>query len=233
MSSGLKSALEGLLRERRLQAEAPPLRGERRLTPLATGVAAIDAGLGGGFPRARLSEATGPVSSGRTALALGMIARVTAAGALAACVDPGDRLDPASVGSAGADLTRLLWLRGDRHVPRALPEAVSATATLASAGLFDLVLLDLAGFPAREIQRLPGSTWIRLARAVEETTTALVLLAREHVAQGPGGVALVLQASGARFSGSGPGRLLCGLGLEARVLRHMPRGIHVELPVFH
>jgi len=63
--------------------------------------------------------------------ALGMIARVTAAGALAACVDPGDRLDPASVGSAGADLTRLLWLRGDRHVPRALPEAVSATATLA------------------------------------------------------------------------------------------------------
>jgi hypothetical protein len=158
---------------------------------------------------------------------------VTTAGALAACVDPGDRLDPASVGSAGADLTRLLWLRGDRRAPCALPEAVSATATLASAGLFDLVLLDLAGFPAGEIQRLPGPTWIRLARAVEETTTALVLLAREHVAQGPGGASLVLQSSGARFTGSGPGRLLCGLGLEARVSRHLLRGVHVELPVFH
>lgn len=233
MSSALKSALEGLLRERRLQAEAPLLRGERRLNPLPTGVAAIDASLAGGFPRARLSEATGPRSSGRTALALGMMARVTAAGALAACVDPGDRLDPVSASRAGADLTRLLWLRGDRHAPRALPEAVSATATLVGAGLFDLVLLDLASFPAGEIGRLPGPTWLRLARAVEETTTALVLLAREHVAQGPGGASLVLQPAGPRFAGTGPGRLLCGLGLEVRVSRHTLRSVHVELPVFH
>lgn len=233
MSAALKSALEDLLRARKLQAEAPPLRGERRLTPLPTGVTAIDAALAGGFPRGRLSEATGPASSGRTALALGMLARVTAGGALAACVDPGDRLDPASIAASGADLQRLLWLRGDPRGARGLPDAISATGTLVAAGLFDLVILDLAGAPGAEIRRLPGSTWIRLARTLEETTTALVLLGREHVAQGPGGIALALTPQGPRFSGAGAGRLLVGLGCEARVARHQLRGLVVELPSFH
>jgi hypothetical protein len=231
--TALKSALEELLRARRLQAEAPPLRGERRLSPLATGLPAIDAALCGGFPRARLSEVTGPASSGRTALALGMIARVTAGGALAACVDPGDHLDPASAAAAGADLARIFWLRGDPRAPRNLETALSATGTLAAAGLFDLVILDLAGAPAAALHRLPGATWIRLARTIEETTTALVVLAREHVAQGPGGVALTLTAGGGRFSGEGPGRLLQGLGCEARVSRHLLRGLVVELPACH
>ncbi len=233
MSATLKSALEDLLRARALQAEAPPLRGERRLAPLPTGVAAIDSVLAGGFPRGRLSEAVGPASSGRTALALGMIARATAGGALAACVDPGDRLDPASLAASGADLERLLWLRGDPRGPRGLSEAAAATGTLIAAGLFDLVILDLAGVAAAEIHRLPHTTWHRLARTLEETTTALVLLAREHVAQGPGGVALTLAAQGPRFAGEGSGRLLVGLGLEARVARHQLRGVVVELPSFH
>jgi hypothetical protein len=233
MPTALKTALEDLLRARRLQAEAPPLRGERRLTPLPTGVPGIDAALSGGFPRGRLSEVTGPASSGRTALALGMLARVTAGGALAAWVDPGDRLDPASVGAAGADLERLLWLRGESRGARTLSEAVSATGTLVAAGLFDLVILDLAGFSLAEIRRLPGTTWIRLARVLEETTSALVVLAREHVAQGPGGAALTLASRGPRFTGEGPGRLLGGLGSEARVARHLLRGLVVELPTFH
>src|SRR5262249_7675827 len=157
MSAALKSALEELLRNRRLQSEAPPLRGERRLTPLPTGLAAIDAALSGGFPRGRLSEAVGPASSGRTALALGLIPRVTAGGAPAASSDPGAPLDPASASAAGADLARLFWLRGDPRAPRALADAVAATGTLAAAGLFDLVILDLAGTPGAEIRRLPGA----------------------------------------------------------------------------
>jgi hypothetical protein len=229
----LKSVLEDLLRARKLQSEAPPLRGERRLTPLPTGIGAIDTALSGGFPRGRLSEATGAASSGRTALALGLIARVTAGGALAACVDPGDHLDPASASAAGADLSRLLWLRGDPRAARALEAAVSATGTLASAGLFDLVILDLASSTPSDVRRLPGATWLRLARTIEETTTALVILAREHVAQGPGGVALTLVAQGARFSGGVPGRLLSGLGTEARVFRHALRGPVVWLPAHH
>ena len=233
MGSALKAALEDLLKERKLAREAPPLRGERRLSPLATGCAELDLRLGGGFPRGRLSEAFGPASSGRTGLALAALARVTGGGALAALVDPLDGFDPASAAAAGADLARLFWLRGERRSPRALPEATAATVTLLGSGLFDLVTLDLAGFPSRELRRLPSTTWIRLQRTVEETTAALLLLAGEHVAKGPGGVSLALTPGGPRWSGAGPGRLLGGLNAEARSGALAPRGVRIELNAFH
>ncbi len=217
MPSALKLALEDLLRARRLQAEGPPLREEdRRLSPLATGLSTVDALLMGGFPRGQVSEVHGPASSGRTGLALSLLARSTRGGALAAFVDPVDRLDPASAETAGVDLTRLLWLRGDR-APRALPDAVKALGTLLGSGLFEVVVFDLAGVPAQEVGRLPGATWVRLQRTIEETPTALVLLARAHVARGPGGVSLALEPAGPRWSGApGPGRLLRSLGTQAR-----------------
>jgi hypothetical protein len=218
-----KAALEGLLRARRLQADAPPLRGEdRRLWPLATGVMEVDALLGGGFPRGQLSEVHGPASSGRTGLVLALLARVTRAGSLASLVDPLDRLDPVSAAAAGVDLSRLLWLRGPRGEgeepkSRTLAEATAAVATLAGSGLFEVVVLDLAGAPDQEMRRLPSTTWIRLQRMVEELKTALLLLADGHVACGPGGAALALTPAGPRWSGPpGPGRLLAGLG--ARVV---------------
>jgi len=218
-----KAALEALLRARRLQADAPPLRGEdRRLRPLATGIAEVDALLGGGFPRGQLSEVHGPVSSGRTGLVLALLARVTRAGALVALVDPLDRFDPVSAAAAGVDLARLLWLRGPRgegEEPKSktLAEATAAVATLAGSGLFEVVVLDIAGTPDQERRRLPSTTWIRLQRMVEELKTALLLVADGHVACGPGGAALALSPAGPRWSGPpGPGRLLAGLG--ARVV---------------
>ncbi len=173
----VKSALEDLLKARRLSADAPPLRGEdRRGRPLPTGVATVDAMLFGGFPRGQLSEVHGPASSGRTGLVLALLARSTGGGALAAFVDPDDRLDPSSAAAAGVDLARLLWLRGQKG----LAEAVAAVGTLAGSGLFETVVLDLAGVPEAE-RRLPGATWIRLQRTVEDAPTALVLLADRHV----------------------------------------------------
>ena len=227
MRSATKSALEDLLRERRLAADAPPLRGEdRRRRPLPTGIAPVDALLSGGFPRGELSEVFGPSSSGRTGLVQALLARSTQGGALAAFVDPADRLDPASAAAAGVDLARLLWLRGPFRCPgpKVLAEAVSAVGTLAISGLFEVVVLDLAGVPEVERRRLPGATWIRLQRMVEDASTALVLLADGHVASGPGGLSLALAATGPRWSGPpGPGRMLSGLGAQAAAGRHSPR----------
>jgi hypothetical protein len=198
-----------------------------------TGVAALDALLHGGFPRGRLSEIHGPASSGKTGLALALAARITEGGALMAWVDPLDRLDPASAAAAGADLTRLFWLRGAEHSPRALGDALSAAGTLAGSGLFEAVLLDLAGVPAHDRQRLPHTTWLRLQRLVEETPTAVVLLAEAHTAQGPGGVSLGLAPGRARFSGQpGPGRLLRGLAGEVRAGRLSVRTAPLELLAF-
>jgi len=230
----IKSALEELLKARRLSADAPPLRGEdRRGRPLPTGVATIDAMLLGGFPRGQLSEVHGPASSGRTGLVLALLARSTGGGALAAFVDPDDRLDPSSAAAAGVDLARLLWLRG-QGIPgqKGLAEAVAAVGTLAGSGLFETVVLDLAGVAEAE-RRLPGATWIRLQRTVEDAPTALVLLADRHVACGPGGVSLALAPAGPRWSGaSGPGRLLSGLGAQATAGRHVLRRADLLLRTF-
>jgi len=224
-----KRLLEDLLRVRRLQADAPPLRGEdRRLRPLATGLVEVDALLGDGFPRGALSEVHGPASSGRTGVLLALLARTTHGGALAALVDPLDRLDPASLAAAGADLGRLLWLRGPRVAcaepsPMALGEAVAAVATLAGSGLFDVVALDLAG-ASRARRRLPTTTWLRLQRLVEGTATAVVLVAEEHVASGPGGATLALDPEAPRFTGPpGPARLLGALAARAQAGRHAAR----------
>jgi hypothetical protein len=236
MRSALKLALEDLLRTRRLQAEAPPLRGEdRRLTILPSGVLPVDNLIGGGFPRGQVSEVHGPASSGRTGLVLALAARTTGGGSLVAWVDPGDSLDPASASEAGVDLARLLWLRGDVRAPRprTLMQSVSAVATLLGSGLFDVVVLDIAGLAPTDIRRLPGTTWLRLQRTLEDGPTALVLLADDHVAQGPGGVSIALSPAGARWSGlPGPGRLLRGLGSEARAGRHGSSRAAFELQAF-
>jgi hypothetical protein len=220
-----KRVLEDLLRERRLHRGAPPLRGEdRRLYPLATGVPAIDALLGGGLPRGQLSELHGPASSGRTGLLLALVAGVTRGAGLVALVDPLDRLDPASAAAAGGDLARLLWLRGPRDAseepsPKALAEASAAVATLAGSGLFELVALDVAGVGSA-LNRLPAATWLRLHRLVEETPTALLLIGDGPIARSPGGVSLALEPLGPRWSGSdGPARLLRALAARARAGR--------------
>lgn len=232
-----KRALEALLRARRLQRDAPPLRGEdRRLRPLATGLAGLDALLGGGFPRGQLSQWHGPASSGRTGVLQALVAEVTRRGALAALVDPLDAFDPGSAAAAGADLARLLWLRGPRGAgedapPKALADATAAAATLAGSGLFDLVALDLAGAGAA-LRTLPSSTWLRLFRLVEETPTALVVVADQPVAASPGGATLALEPDGVRWSGPpGPSRLLQALAARARVGRHGLRAAAVELPL--
>ena len=230
-----KQALEELLRARRLQRDAPPLRGgDRRLSPIGTGLAAVDALLGGGFPRGQLSEVHGPASSGRTGLLVSLLARVTRGGALAALVDPLDCLDPASAAAAGADLSRLLWLRGPRcaaeePTAQTLVAAAAAVATLAGSGLFDLVALDVAG-TERARRALPGATWVRLQRLVEGTPTALLLVGEAHVACGPGGALLALEPLGPRWSGlPGPARLLASLATRAHAGRHAVRSAELAL----
>jgi hypothetical protein len=232
VSAALKTALEDLLRARRLQAEAPPLRGETRCRPLPTGIAPLDALLGGGFPPGQVSEIRGPASSGKTGVALALTAHATRRGALAAWVDPQDRFAPASAAAAGVDLTRLLWLRGDARAPRGrtLGASLAAVGTLVGSGLFEVTVFDVAGIPAGELRRLPVATWIRLQRMVEATPQALVLLCFEHLAKGPGGVSLALSAGRPLWSGlPGPGRLLGGLHATARDARPPFRDVDFPL----
>ncbi len=109
---------------------------------LATGIPELDAALGGGLPRGRLSELLASRSTGATSLALRACRAVTAErGGLVAWVDAPDALDPGSAAAAGLDLERLLWVR-----PPDLGAALAATEAVLAMGGFPLVVLD-AGDP--------------------------------------------------------------------------------------
>src|SRR5215468_9312435 len=79
------------------------------VTVISTGSISVDAALGvGGFPRGRVVEVFGPESSGKTTLALQVIAQAQAAGGVAAFVDAEHALDPTYARKLGVDVDNLL-----------------------------------------------------------------------------------------------------------------------------
>jgi hypothetical protein len=171
-----------------------------------TGLGEIDAALGGGFPRGRVSEVVGPGCCGRTSLALALLARTTAQGELGAVVDRADAFDAVSAASAGVDLERVLWVR-----PRGVSEALRGVEHVLQAGGFPLVLLDLCTEDAAP--HVPVSAWPRLRKATAATGSALVLLGRRRLAGSFADLVLELAPARPRFE-SGPDWLA---GFETRV----------------
>ncbi len=242
----VRADLESLLCARQLDRtlttslpQADP-RDEHALAP--SGISALDARLGGGFPRGQLSELVGPRSSGRTSLLLQMMAAATARGELVALVDALDMLDVESAVAAGVDLNRLLWIRGHlvtnqglcRELnQRAIEQAIRAFTLVLQAGNFGLVVFDVAEAPADAVRRLPFTTWLRLQRMVEGSQTACVLVGGEPMARSSAGLTLkcglriadcgldcgLPTTGGRRFHGA----LFDGLDVQARIVRARAR----------
>jgi recA bacterial DNA recombination protein len=173
------------------------------------------------FPRGRLSEVVGPRSSGGSGLLLAVLARTTAARRLAAVVDAVDSFDPATAEAAGVDLRFLLWVRcGGR-----IDAAVRAADLVARCAGFDVVVLDLGPGP---LPRLPPAAPVRLQRAAESGTSAVIVRAPQHVAGS--GAALVLSITPTRAVWAGRPRSTHLIGLPARVsiLHARGQGVHVS-----
>jgi len=205
--TGREARLAALLRDLgpRIRQGAAP---EAPLPRCPTGLPAVDRLLGGGFPRGGLSEVAGPPSSGRTSLALALLARATERGEVVAVVDASDAFDPPSAAAAGVDLPRLLWVR-----PPDLAAALRGTSQLLAARGFAAVVLDLAGLGGG---RAPGARlWPRLRQETAATDTALVVLSERRVVQGFADLALDLGAAAARFEGA----FLSALESEALLVR--------------
>jgi hypothetical protein len=200
-----RADLESLLRTRQLDrtltTALPPIDPQDEAALAPAGITALDAKLGGGFPRGQLSELVGPRSSGRTSVVMQMMAAATARGELVALVDALDMFDVASAVAAGIDLDRLLWIRG--HVvtdqglcrelnQRAIEQAIRAFSLVLQAGNFGLVVFDVADAPADVVRRLPFTTWLRLQRMVEGSQTACLLVGGEPMARSSAGLTLRL-----------------------------------------
>lgn len=231
-----RNALVTALRERRLDrtlTSAMPMPHPHDDQAVgATGVAGLDARLGGGLPRGQLSELTGPRSSGRTSLLLDALAAATARGELVALVDALDMLDVASAAAAGVDLSRVLWIRGqvvtspgpcrDQN-QRALEQMVKALGLVLQAGNFGLVVFDVAEAPPDAVRRLPFTTWLRLQRMVAGSQTMALLVGGEPMARSAAGVSIALQgASGSEPVVARPPSLVTAPGYGAATARQAP-----------
>jgi hypothetical protein len=215
----MRAALESLLRARKLDVTLAALgpSGEP-LTPdraAPTGCAGLDTMLGGGLRRGHLSEITGAVSAGATGLAVGMLAAATGRGEAVALVDTSDTFDPASAATHGVALPQLLWVRPGGDAAKAL----RACSLILQAGGFGLVVFDLAEVAAAELRRFPATTWLRVARMIEGSDTAALLVGRTRLARSAGGVTIALDSVSAAWRGSAPrARLFAGLEISPRVV---------------
>ncbi len=127
---------------------------------IPTGSIALDLALGiGGVPRGRVVEIYGPESSGKTTLALHIIAEAQKMGGIAAIVDAEHALDPVYAGKLGVNLDELLISQPDTG-----EQGLEITETLVRSGALDVIVVDsvAALVPKAEIEGDMGDSHVGL-----------------------------------------------------------------------
>ena len=127
---------------------------------IPSGSVSLDAALGiGGFPRGRVVEVYGPESSGKTTLALHVVAEAQKTGGLAAFVDAEHALDPHYAKNLGVDTINLLVSQPDSG-----EQALEIVETLVRSGALDVIVIDsvAALVPRAEIEGEMGDSHMGL-----------------------------------------------------------------------
>ncbi len=153
---------------------------------IPTGSLSLDAALGvGGFPRGRVVEIFGPESSGKTTLALHVIAEAQKRGGMAAFVDAEHALDATYAGKLGVDIDNLLVSQPDSG-----EQALEITEVLIRSGAVDVLVIDsvAALVPRSELEgemgdaqmglqaRLMSQALRKLTSVVAKSKTCLVFI---------------------------------------------------------
>jgi len=123
---------------------------QRDVSVIPTGAFSLDLALGiGGVPRGRIIEIFGPEASGKTTLALQIIAEAQKQGGIAAFIDAEHALDPLYAERIGVDVENLLISQPDTG-----EQALEITETLVRSGAIDVVVVDsvAALVPRAEIE---------------------------------------------------------------------------------
>ena len=151
-------------------------RSVQQVSVIPTGSISLDAALGvGGFPRGRVMEVFGPESSGKTTLALQVIAQAQAAGGTAAFIDAEHALDPTYARALGVDVDNLLVSQPDYG-----EQALEITNSLISSNVIDVVVVDsvAALVPKAELEGEMGDSFMGLharlmSQAMRKLTAAV------------------------------------------------------------
>ena len=137
---------------------------------IPTGALSLDIALGvGGIPRGRVVEIYGPESSGKTTVALHMIAEAQKMGGYAAFIDAEHALDPDYARRLGVDVDNLLISQPDNG-----EQALEICDALVRSGAIDIIVIDsvAALVPRAEIEGEMGDSHVGLqARLMSQETT--------------------------------------------------------------
>jgi recombination protein RecA len=157
-----------------------------RVAAIPTGSISLDAALGvGGFPRGRICEIFGPESSGKTTVALQVIAEAQKAGGMAAFIDVEHALDPTYARKLGVDVDNLLVSQPDYA-----EQALEITSALITSGSIDVLVVDsvAALVPKSELDgemgeaqmglqaRLMSQALRKLTGVVSKSNTCLIFI---------------------------------------------------------
>ncbi|MBC8184228.1 recombinase RecA, partial [candidate division KSB1 bacterium] len=157
-----------------------------RIKTISTGSISLDAALGiGGLPRGRIIEIYGPESSGKTTLALHIIAEAQKTGGLAAFIDAEHALDAYYAKNLGVDTDNLLISQPDTG-----EQGLEICETLVRSGALDVVVIDsvAALVPRAEIEgemgdaqmglqaRLMSQAMRKLSGAISKSNTCVVFI---------------------------------------------------------
>lgn len=144
-----------------------------QIETVSTGSIALDLALGvGGLPRGRVSEIYGPESSGKTTLALHVIAEAQKNGGKCAFIDAEHALDPVYAKAIGCDVDELLVSQPDTG-----EQALTITNKLIESGAIDVVVVDsvAALTPRAEIEGEMGDSHVGLhARLMSQAMRKIV-----------------------------------------------------------
>ncbi|MGH9118887.1 MAG: recombinase RecA [Acidimicrobiales bacterium] len=133
---------------------------EMAIAAVSTGALSLDLALGvGGLPRGRVTEIYGPESSGKTTLALHVVAEAQRNGGICAYVDAEHALDPVYAKAIGVDIDELLISQPDTG-----EQALEITDVLIRSGAIDVIVIDsvAALTPRAEIEGEMGDTHVGL-----------------------------------------------------------------------
>ena len=131
-----------------------------RIDVIPTGSISLDAAIGiGGIPRGRVTEIYGPESSGKTTLALHVVAEAQKNSGYAAFIDAEHAMDPEYARKLGVDIDNLLISQPDTG-----EQALDITETLVRSGALDVIIIDsvAALVPKAELDGEMGDTHVGL-----------------------------------------------------------------------
>jgi len=142
---------------------------------IPTGCLSLDLALGGGIPKGRITEIYGPESSGKTTIALHVIAEAQKLGGTAAFIDAEHALDPSYAKKIGVDVENLLVSQPDCG-----EQALEITETLVRSNAVDVIVVDsvAALTPRAEIEGEMGDSHMGLqarlmSQALRKLTSAI------------------------------------------------------------